>query len=110
MKPYIPDALPLDCLDIGRLIRKVGPANAAIARYDGLLQSVVNPSIMLSPLTQREAVLSSRIEGTQATVDEVLEFEAGIEFDPEKARDIQEVVNYRKTLRLASESLCIGSA
>lgn len=105
MKPFDPDALPLDCLDVGRLISKVGPATAAVARYDGMLQSVVNPSIMLSPLTQREAVLSSRIEGTQATVDEVLEYDAGITFDPEKTRDIQEVVNYRKTLRLASDSL-----
>lgn len=105
MKPFVPHTLPLDCLDVGRLIRRVGPANAAIARYDGLLQSVVNPSIMLSPLTNREAVLSSRIEGTQATVDEVLEYEAGIEFDEEKTHDIQEVVNYRKTLALASEAL-----
>ena len=105
MKPYIPDALPLKCLDTDRLIRKVGPANAAIARYDGLLQSIVNPSVMLSPLTNREAVLSSKIEGTQTTVDEVLEYDAGIEFDPEKSRDIQEVVNYRKALALASESL-----
>lgn len=77
MKPYVPDKLPLENLDVGRLIRKVGPANAAIARYDGLLQSVVNSPIMLSPLTNREAVLSSKIEGTQATVDEVLEYEAG---------------------------------
>ncbi len=105
MKPFVPHTLPLDCLDVGRLIRRVGPANAAIARYDGLLQSVVNPSVMLSPLTNREAVLSSRIEGTQATVDEVLEYEAGIEFDEEKTNDIQEVVNYRKTLSLASEAL-----
>lgn len=105
MKPYIPDQLPLKDLDVGRLIRKVGPANAAMARYDGLLQSVVNPSVMLSPLTNREAVLSSKIEGTQATADEVLEYEAGMEFDPEKVNDIQEVVNYRKTLTLASESI-----
>lgn len=105
MKPFVPHSLPLDCLDVGRLIHRVGPANASIARYDGLLQSVVNPSVMLSPLTNREAVLSSRIEGTQATVDEVLEYEAGIEFDEEKTNDIQEVVNYRKTLSLASESL-----
>jgi Fic family protein len=105
MKPCVPDSLPLTCLDIGQLIRMIGPATAAIARYDGLLQSVINPSIMLSPLTQREAVLSSRIEGTQATVDEVLEYEAGIEFDTEKTNDIKEVVNYRKTLTLASESL-----
>lgn len=108
MKPYTPDKLPLDGLDVGRLISKVGPANAAIARYDGLLQSVVNPSVMLSPLTNREAVLSSRIEGTQATVDEVLEYEAGIEFDQDKVHDIQEVVNYRKALMLASEALAHG--
>ncbi len=108
MKPYKPDKLPLENLDVGRLIRRVGPANAAIARYDGLLQSVVNPSVMLSPLTNREAVLSSKIEGTQATVDEVLEYEAGVEFDPAKVDDIQEVVNYRKTLALASDALAHG--
>ncbi len=105
MKPYVPNKLPFEGLDIDRLIRKVGPANASIARYDGLLQSVVNPSVMLSPLTQREAVLSSKIEGTQATVDEVLEFEAGIEFDLEKTNDIQEIVNFRKALRLSSEAI-----
>lgn len=113
MKPYVPDALPLTNLDLGRLLPKIGPANAALARYDGLLQSVVNPAVMLSPLTQREAVLSSKIEGTQATVDEVLEFEAGMNFDAEKTKDIQEVVNYRKTLTLAAavldeESLSLG--
>ena len=105
MKPYIPESLPLTNLDHGRLIRLIGPANAALARYDGLLQSVINPSVMLSLLTTQEAVLSSKIEGTQATVDEVLEYEAGIEFDPEKVKDIQEVVNYRTALTLAKETL-----
>ncbi len=105
MEPYVPQALPPPNLDLARIIRKVGPANAALARYDGLLQSVINPSVMLSPLTNREAVLSSKIEGTQATVDEVLEYEAGIDFTGEKASDIQEIVNYRKALVLASEFL-----
>ncbi|MEO5376516.1 MAG: Fic family protein [Magnetococcus sp. DMHC-6] len=105
MIPYVPQSLPLSDLDYGRLIRKVGPANAALARYDGLLQSVINPSILLSPLITREAVLSSKIEGTQATVDEVLECEAGIDFGGEKAQDIQEIRNYRKALVLASEAL-----
>ena len=50
-------------------------------------------------------MLSSKIEGTQATVDEVLEYKAGIGFEGEKAQDIQEIVNYRKTLVLASEAL-----
>ena len=105
MKPYIPDALPLTNLDHGRLIRLIGPANAALARYDGLLQSIINPRVMLSPLTIQEAVLSSKIEGTQATVDEVLEYEAGMEFDPEKVHDIQEIVNYRTALSLAKGAL-----
>jgi Fic family protein len=105
MSPYVPQGLPLSGLDYARLIRKTGPANAALARYDGLLQSVVNPQVMLSPLTNREAVLSSKIEGTQATVDEVLEYEAGMEFESEKVKDIQEIVNYRKALILATEAL-----
>lgn len=105
MEPYIPQPLPLTGLDYARIIGKIGPANAALARYDGLLQSVINPGVMLSPLTNREAVLSSKIEGTQATVDEVLEYEAGLDFTGEKAADIQEIVNYRKTLVMASEYL-----
>jgi len=105
MSPYQPDALPLADLDFARLLPKIGPANAALARYDGLLQSVVNPLVLLSPLTQREAVLSSKIEGTQATVDEVLEFEAGMDFDPEKTNDIHEIVNYRKALSLATQAV-----
>jgi Fic family protein len=105
MKPHVPHSLPLADLDYARLIRKIGPANAALARYDGLLQSVINPGVMLSPLTNREAVLSSRIEGTQATVDEVLEYEAGMEFEGAKVQDIHEIVNYRKALTLATETL-----
>ncbi|MBO9497183.1 hypothetical protein J7438_24295 [Thalassotalea sp. G20_0] len=62
----------------------VGEANAELARYDGLLQGIPNPAVMLSPLTTQEAVLSSKIEGTQATVDEVLGGRAG-----ERRREIQ---------------------
>ena len=78
MKPYEPNKLPLEGLDYQRLFAVVGDANAELARYDGLLQGVVNPSVMLSALTNEEAVLSSKIEGTQATIDEVLEQEAGL--------------------------------
>jgi len=67
MNPYVPDALPLAELDFRRLLPLVGQANAALARYDGLLQGIPNPAVMLSPLTTQEAVLSSKIEGTQAT-------------------------------------------
>lgn len=107
MKPYVPESLPVANLDLARLFRHIGPARAALAEYNGLLQSIVNPGVLLSPLTTREAVLSSKIEGTQATLDEVLEYDAGIEFDPEKTKDIQEVVNYRSALVLATEALAV---
>ncbi|MGQ0446716.1 MAG: Fic family protein [Beijerinckiaceae bacterium] len=91
-------------LDWPRLLPLIGPANAAIARYDGVLHGVPNPNILLSPLSVQEAVLSSRIEGTQTTLGEVLEFEAeGELFDestPKKA-DIHEVLNYRAALNEA---------
>ena len=51
-----------------------------------MLSAIPNASILISPLTMQEAVLSSKIEGTQATMGEVLQFEAGVgkeTIDPE---------------------------
>ena len=59
---------PDDRLDWPRLVPFIGPATAAVARYDGMLAAIPNPGVLLAPLTTREAVLSSRIEGTQATM------------------------------------------
>src|SRR5690606_5264656 len=93
-------------LDWPRLIPQLGPAAAAVARYDGMLAAVPNADVLLSPLTTQEAVLSSRIEGTQATMGEVLEFEAGRETaSPERREDIHEVLNYRAAMREAEELL-----
>lgn len=92
-------------LDLAQLFPLVGPANAAIARYEGVLAGIPNPNILLSPLTAREAVLSSKIEGTQVTLGEVLEFEAQgdllDESTPKKA-DAREVLNYRAALQEAT--------
>lgn len=67
---------------------------------------MVNPAIFLSPLETKEAILSSRIEGTVTTLDEVLKYEADIHPDSEsKKRDIIEVLNYRKATRYANEWL-----
>ena len=106
MEPYVPDSLPLPELDYdGQLIGLVGQANAMLARYDGLLQGIPNPEALLSPMVTQEAVLSSKIEGTVATLDEVLEHEAGQDYDEEKTKDIQEIINYRLTLMLAKDQL-----
>ena len=89
-----------------RLVPFIGPATAAVARYDGMLAAIPNPSILLAPLTTREALLSSRIEGTQATMGEVLEFEAGQEPEsPARRDDIHEVLNYRAAMRKAEQML-----
>ena len=91
-----------------KLIPLIGPTSAAIAHYDGLLKVIPNPEILLSSLETREAVLSSRLEGTQATVDEVLEYEAtggvGNYSDYQKA-DFQEIVNYQKAINEAKHLL-----
>ena len=105
MLPYTPTLLPPEKIDFRILSKPTGDATADLCRYDGLVQGIVNPSIFLSPLTTQEAVLSSRIEGTQATVDEVLEKEAGIKVEMSKEQDIQEIINYREALHKSREYL-----
>ena len=99
-------SFPPGSLDWQVLIPHLGATSAAVARYDGALAAVPNPDVLLAPLTTREAVLSSRIEGTEATMGEVLEFEAGVQPDSTDRRDdIQEVLNYRKAMARAEEML-----
>ena len=75
-------------------------ASDAIARYDSFLGLIPDPALLIGPLMVQEAVTSSRIEGTQATVEDVLVYEAGKdETDPSKRNDIQEVVNYQNAVR-----------
>ncbi len=105
MKPYLPEPLPLTSLNWSSLIRLVGQANASLASYDGILQGIINPEVLLSPLTTQEAVLSSKIEGTQATLEEVLEFEASPERRTPRLEDIREIINYRKAMGMAVEKL-----
>ncbi len=105
MKPYIPEILPLQSLDWVRFITLIGQANAELARYDGILQGIINPAVLLSPLTTKEAVISSKIEGTQASLEEVLQYEASPDVKTEKYNDIQEIINYREAMRFAIQWL-----
>jgi len=95
-------------LDWSTLIPLLGPTAAAVARYDGTLAAIPNAAVLLSPLTTQEAVLSSRIEGTQATMGEVLTFEARGDspgLSEERRNDIREVLNYRAAMRMAEKML-----
>jgi Fic family protein len=103
MTPYVPDELPLQSLDWTKFISLIGSANAELARYDATLQAIVNPQVLLSPLTTQEAVLSSKIEGTQTSLEEVLQYDASKEVAPDRQSDMLEVLNYRKAMREAIE-------
>jgi Fic family protein len=106
VKPAIARTLPIKDLDWTGLLPVLSRANRAIARFDGMLTHMPSPDLLRTPFTMREAVLSSKIEGTVATITDVLRSEAGE--DPpqeEKRRDVEEIVNYRLALRTAQKQL-----
>jgi Fic family protein len=106
MKPFVPTNLPMEGIRWAELVPMLGKANRALAHYDGVLLGVPNPDVLLSPLTTQEAVLSSKIEGTQATLGEVLRFEAGDAPEKvERRNDIHEILNYRRALRVAENGM-----
>jgi Fic family protein len=105
--PYHLGGFPPAEIDWARLVPLIGRANAALARYDGLVAAIPNTSVLLSPLTTQEAVLSSKIEGTNVTMGEVLEIEAGAdaEVTQPKREDAEEIRNYRVALSFAAKAL-----
>jgi len=98
-KPYPAPQIPIQNLDWEAMIPRLGMAQAAVARFDGILQAMINPELLLSPLTTQEAVLGSRIEGTQASLEDVLQYDVDPRKDTERKDDIVEVQNYREALR-----------
>lgn len=77
------------------LIPLIAPAVAAVARYDGMLAALPSPKILLAPLATREAVHSSRVEGTRATIVDVLEFEVSKSAPlRERRADIHKILSY----------------
>ncbi|HTN12876.1 MAG TPA: Fic/DOC family N-terminal domain-containing protein [Acetobacteraceae bacterium] len=98
-------------LDLARLIEPLARAQDAISRYDQMLVSLPNSELLLAPLRQNEAVISSRMEGTISTVDEVMIYQADNE-DAATAsparHDVVEVALYSAVLRRAQEAVAAG--
>jgi Fic family protein len=90
---FVPDPLPPKLEWTPRLIGVLSEADRLIGRLSGEGGRLPNPHILMRPFVRREAVLSSKIEGTQATLGELLASEAGavVERSPE---DLREVGNY----------------
>ena len=77
------------------LVLALSRADAALSELAGVGRLVPNPHLLISPYMRREAVLSSRIEGTRASLSDLLLEEAGAVTDQRHAADILEVRNYR---------------
>ena len=109
MKPYIPDKLPIESLNYASpaLINAMGKANRALASYDALLEQSPSSHLLLAPLVRREALLSSRIEGSQSTLNEVLQFDDDESFakGSEQRDDLNEIKNYVSALNLGKQEL-----
>lgn len=105
-KPYIPDNLPPK-IDYSPFIRKIAEAREKVVRYDEAVKRLPNPEIVQKTLGTQEAVLSSQIEGTQVTLDEVFLFDAKEEKkeDTPKERDYREVINYRIAISYGKQIL-----
>ena len=96
-------------LDWRRLVPLIGPAAAAIARYDSLLGAVPHPQSLLAVLRVREAVQSSRIDNIYTSIATVLAQKAGVEPENEHARDdAREILNYLEAERGAITRLKEG--
>jgi Fic family protein len=89
-------------IDYSVLVPDITKAHAALARLDETLKHLRNPQIIERTFLTREAVLSSQIEGTQATLEEVLKEEAvageNITETTKKLQEIREVINYRRAM------------
>lgn len=98
-QPFTPAPLP-PRVDLIPMLKLITDAREALARFDEAIKRLPNPAIIRRAFETKEAVLSSKIEGTQATLEEILELDAeeSQEENSEKQRDYREIFNYRRAI------------
>ncbi|HET6724589.1 MAG TPA: Fic family protein [Gammaproteobacteria bacterium] len=110
---FIPTPLPPTLQYSPELVLALSRADAVLSELSGLARNLPNPHLLITPYVRREAVLSSRIEGTQSTLADLLLDEAvGRRGEAPETADVREVSNYVKALdhgiaRLASLPLSL---
>src|SRR5579871_498984 len=105
-RAFIPNPLPPEppiALD-EEMWNLLSKADLAVGRLDGSTETLPNPDLFVFMYVRREAVLSSQIEGTQASLIDVLEFEAQAA-EPGHPEDVAEVVNYVAAMNHGLERL-----
>lgn len=101
-------------IDYLALIENLGEAHASLARLDETLLHLRNPGLIERTFLTREALMSSQIEGTQATLEEVfkkdIKDEDSIKPEDKKWQEIQEVINYRGAMREGVKMIDAGNS
>lgn len=93
-RTFIPAPLPyLDGVNLPEVLPRLMSAQEAVARLDGIATTLPNTDLLVMMYVRAEAVLSSQIEGTQASLDDVLRAEANLQ-EADDPNDVQEVINY----------------
>lgn len=95
-RAFVPNALPpMPAVDLQSLYPYISQADRAIARLDGAALTLPNPDLFIYMYVRKEAVVSSQIEGTQATLVDVLEYEANEDLarNPQEAMEVSNYVN-----------------
>jgi len=104
-RAFIPAPLPPDPpVDMTGLQGLLSRADRALGRLDGSVLTLPNPDLFVFMYVRKEAVLSSQIEGTQSSLQDVLAAEARI-FSRERPSDVREVLNYVEAMRHGLERL-----
>jgi Fic family protein len=89
----------------GELHLLLSRADRALGRLDGSVQTLPNPGLFVFMYVRKEAVLSSQIEGTQSSLQDVLAAEADL-FGPDtRPRDVDEVLNYVQAMNYGLQRL-----
>jgi Fic family protein len=102
---FIPHPLPPDIVWSLELATSLSKADRALGELAGLATMLPNPNLLIQPLMRREAVLSSRIEGTRASLGDLYAFEAVQLTLFEYPEDVQEVRNYVLALQYGLKRL-----
>ena len=109
---YHSGRFPPTSIDYGRLIHQIVKATDALARYDQMLKNMHNSEILLAPLRNQEAVISSRMEGTVSTMDEILQYEADYDEQTEEGAnarsEVIETILYQRALKGAQAMMEAG--
>ena len=109
---YHYDRFPPESLDYGKFIDQIIRATDAVARYDQMLKNMHNSEILLAPLRNQEAVISSRMEGTVSTMDEILKYEADHGDKTSQGVNVRseviETILYQRALRATQKAMAAG--